>query len=123
MGSSAIRSAGWHDERHGDHGALAHPAGELVRVFVDALAGRGDADPVQHLDGALHVRCGRLIALVQLHRLRDLLADGVDRVQGGHRLLEDHRDLVAADGADPVAARGSPARSIGAASPWRWNSI
>ena len=29
--------------------------------------------------------------------LGDLLADRVDRVQRGHRLLEDHRDLVAAD--------------------------
>src|SRR5919197_510442 len=30
-------------------------------------------------------------------RLADLIADGHDRIQRGHRLLEDHRDLDAAD--------------------------
>jgi hypothetical protein len=30
-------------------------------------------------------------------RLADLIADLVDRVQRGHRVLEDHRDLRAAD--------------------------
>ena len=42
----------------------------------------------------------RLVAadlLVQLHGLGDLVADGEHRVQRRHRLLEDHRDLVAAD--------------------------
>src|SRR5215210_4425027 len=34
---------------------------------------------------------------MQLHRLRDLVADGEDGVQRRHRLLEDHRDVVAAD--------------------------
>ena len=36
-------------------------------------------------------------ALVQLHGLGDLVADGEHRVQRRHRLLEDHRDVVAAD--------------------------
>ena len=30
-------------------------------------------------------------------RLDDLVADGVDRIEAGHRLLEDHGDLAAAD--------------------------
>ena len=34
---------------------------------------------------------------VQLHRLRDLVPDREHRVQGRHRLLEDHRDVVATD--------------------------
>ena len=34
---------------------------------------------------------------MRAHRLGDLVADGEDRVQAGHRLLEDHRDAVAAD--------------------------
>jgi hypothetical protein len=38
-------------------------------------------------------------ALVQHQRLADLIADAEHRVQRGHRLLEDHADLVAADGA------------------------
>ena len=42
-------------------------------------------------------RAGRAAGAAQ--RLGDLLADGEHRVERGHRLLEDHRDLVAADGA------------------------
>src|SRR5450759_3118374 len=34
---------------------------------------------------------------MDLHRLGDLVADTEHRVQCGHRLLEDHRDVVAAD--------------------------
>ena len=41
------------DERHRDHRALAHAAGELVRVGVDAPARLGDADQPEHLDGAV----------------------------------------------------------------------
>ena len=42
-------------------------------------------------------RAGRGGAVVRAHRLGDLIADGEHRVQAGHRLLEDHRDAVAAD--------------------------
>ena len=38
------------DQRHRDHRALAHAAGELVRVVVDAAVRLRDADPVEHLD-------------------------------------------------------------------------
>ena len=38
-------------ERHGDHHALAHAAGELVRVVVDAPLGVRDVHELQHLDG------------------------------------------------------------------------
>ena len=48
--------------------------------------------------------------------LGDLLADRVDRVERGHRLLEDHRDLVAADrrasGARRRVVRSSPSSRI-----------
>ena len=36
-------------------------------------------------------------ALVQVQRLGDLLLDGVERIERGHRLLEHHGDAVAAD--------------------------
>ena len=84
------------DQRHGDHGALAHAAGELVRVVVHARLGLRDADLGQHLDrplpglllggaGVLHVRLG------------DLPAHRVVRRERRQRVLEDHRDLVAAE--------------------------
>ena len=53
VGSSAISRRGIAGQRHRDHHALAHAAGELVRIFVDALFGRGDVDAAQQLDGAL----------------------------------------------------------------------
>ncbi len=45
VGSSAISSLGLQATRHGDHHALAHAAGELVRIGVHALVGAGDARP------------------------------------------------------------------------------
>ena len=40
-------------ERQGDHHALAHAAGELVRIVVDAVLRTGDADLLQEIEGAL----------------------------------------------------------------------
>ena len=42
---------------------------------------------------------GILVAAPEMdaHGLGDLLADGIDRVEARHRLLEDHGDVVAAD--------------------------
>ena len=77
--------------------ALAHAARELVRVLVDPLLGRRDADQAQHLDRRGARASRRPDPLVEQDRLDDLVADGEDRVERGHRLLEDHRDLVAAD--------------------------
>ncbi len=69
-----------------------------MRILADPARGFGDADQLQHLDRALERRPPGE-ALVQGQRLGDLAADGQDRVERGHRFLEDHRDVVAADGA------------------------
>ena len=45
------QQAGLARERHGDHDALSHAAGELVRVGLDAAVGVGDADGLHGLDG------------------------------------------------------------------------
>lgn len=57
--------------------------------------------------------------LVQADCLRDLVANGMDRTQGGHRLLEDKTDFTASDSSnfgafwlefgqvDPLFARGA----------------
>ena len=95
VGSSAISSCGIAGQRHRDHDALAHAAGELVRIFVDALLGRGDMDAAQQLDRALARRAPRAAAMAQ-DGLDDLIADGEARIERGHRLLEDHREPVAA---------------------------
>ena len=56
VGDQQRRIAG---QRHRDHHALAHAAGELVRIFVDALLGRGDVHAAQQLDGARRARLRR----------------------------------------------------------------
>ena len=55
-----------------------------------------DADGVEQLDGAGARRPPRR-ATVDAQRLLDLAADREDRVERGHRLLEDEPDLGAAD--------------------------
>ncbi|RPE40864.1 hypothetical protein EDD90_3932 [Streptomyces sp. Ag109_O5-1] len=82
--------------RHGDHRALAHAAGELVRERPCAQGGFGDPDEVEEFDGAP----GRLFpgdVLVGADGLGDPVADAVDRGERGERVLEDHRDAAPAD--------------------------
>ena len=98
VGSSAIRMPGIAGERHGDHDALAHAAGKLVRIFVEPRLRRGDLDQLQHLERA-GARLGGGHRAMQADRLDDLVARRLDRIEAGHRFLEDHRDGVAAHGA------------------------
>ena len=83
-------------QRHRDHDPLPQAARELVRVVVEALGRPRQPDQAEHLQGP---RAGRLPGRVPVQRVRlgDLVADGLRRVQGRQRVLEDHRDLVAAD--------------------------
>src|ERR1044072_6053298 len=80
-------------ERQGDHDALAHAAGELVRIVVDAVFGARDADLLQEIEGALARLAGRQ-RQVGLDGLDQLAADRIERVQAGQRGL--------ADGAGPA---------------------
>ncbi len=82
--------------RHGDHGALAHAAGELVREGVQGAGRVGDADQVEQVGGAL-AGGGPAEVLVDADGFGDLVADPVDRGEGGQRVLEDHGDPAAAD--------------------------
>ena len=81
------------DQRHRDHHALAHAARELVRVVVDPLLGARDPDRLQQLDRAVARGFLRHV-VVDEHRLGQLPADALDRVQRRHRVLEDHRHPV-----------------------------
>ncbi|GAA3040711.1 hypothetical protein GCM10020000_19110 [Streptomyces olivoverticillatus] len=86
---------GFAGERHGDHHALAHAAGELVRILAHAPRGLGDAHLAEHLDRSL---AGRRAAGAEVDAvvLGDLFADRVVGVQAGERVLEDHRHAAAA---------------------------
>ena len=106
-------------ERHGDHGTLAQAARELPGIGVDPLLGHRDADVAEQADrDGARLRPRQLAAAllpamaVQQDRLDDLVADGVDWAEGGHRLLRDQGDLGAADVAH-LGAAWSQAREIG----------
>ena len=81
---------------HGDEDALAHPARHLERVLLDALGRVGDADHVEQLDGSGPGVLAAQLAMAAEH-LDHLAADREHRVERRHRVLEDHRDLPAAD--------------------------
>ena len=85
-------------DRHRDHHALAHAAGELVREGGEAALGGGDADLLQQLDRP-PARGAAVEALVHAQRLGELEADGEAGVEARLRVLEDHGHLLAGDGA------------------------
>ncbi len=71
VGDEQIGTAGC---RHRDHHALAHPAGELMRVLLHAAARFGDAHQIEHFQRPL---VGFAIgqAGMDAQRLDDLRAD------------------------------------------------
>ena len=62
-------------DRHRDHRPLAHAAGVLVRVLVDALARVRDADEVEQLDRPARRSSSLRQVVVHRDRLGDLVAD------------------------------------------------
>ena len=92
VGDDQARLAG---ERQRDHDALAHAAGELVRILIEALLGRRDAGLLQQPDRAL-ASLGGADRQVRLDRLDQLLADRVQRIERRQRILEDRADVTTA---------------------------
>jgi hypothetical protein len=64
--------------------------------WSEPALGVGDADQPQQFDRA---RARLLLAHAEMdgERLHDLQPDRQQRIERGHRLLEDHRDVAAAD--------------------------
>ena len=92
VGDEQIGAVG---KRHGDHHALALAAGQLVRIGPEPRLRFGDLHLLQQ--GRRSLRClPAAYPVVQMEDLADLLAHRIDRVQRRHRLLEDHRNPVAA---------------------------
>ena len=72
-----------------------------------------NADHAQQLDRRGRAPPSWSASVCSADRLDDLVADGVHRAERGHRLLEDQRDLAAADRAHlaAVGGRARPGRS------------
>ena len=69
-----------------------------MREFAQALLGRRNADAFQHVERPFF-GLFRADPAMLAHRFGNLFADADRRVQRRHRFLEDHRHLVAAQGA------------------------
>ena len=110
VGSSAISSFGLVGQRHGDHHALPLPAGQLVRIGAQPALRVADADLCQQLEDP-RPRLVAAQALVQQQAFAQLLLQRVQRVERGHRLLEDEADVVAADLAQLGVRRRRPSRA------------
>ena len=92
VGDQQFRFAG---ERHRDHHALFHAAGELERIGIEALGGIRDADRLQQPPALAPGRGTAQSAMYRQH-LADLLGHRHHRVEAGGRLLEDHPDAATA---------------------------
>ncbi|SAT24098.1 Uncharacterised protein [Klebsiella pneumoniae] len=80
---------------HGDHHPLAHTAGKLVRILLQALLHMTDFDRVQHrADPAAPFTAAQ--HFVALQRLFQLLAHRHQRIERGHRFLKNHGNRLAA---------------------------
>ncbi len=82
-------------KRHRDHGPLPLAAGQFMRIGFCRGNRIGD---VHVFEQRLHPRTDlgfREFGMDRKH-LGDLVADGAERIERGHRLLKDHRDPGAA---------------------------
>ncbi len=116
VGDQQFRPVG---ERHGDHDALALAAGEFVRIGVQPLFRLADADLIEQFQHALARRLTGH-ALMQIEDFGDLLLDRMQRIERGHRLLEDHRDVVAAHLAQRLSDAFSRSLPLKRISPVGW---
>src|SRR4051794_14832485 len=64
-----------------------------MRVVIEPCLRTWDSDAVQSLR-RLRLGLFPVHAEMRLERLSDLTADRQNRIQGGHRILEDHRNLA-----------------------------
>ena len=78
------------------HDALPHPAAELMRVVADANLRRGNTHAPQHLHHLLAQRRA-LHPPVNLERLAHLVVYVKDGIERRHRVLQHHRNAVAAN--------------------------
>jgi hypothetical protein len=85
-------------QRHGDHHALPLPARKLVRIGGSRF--RGSRMPTWSSSSRTWCRACRADLPCRCRISRNLLLDRLQRIERGHRLLEDHGDVVAAHLAD-----------------------
>ena len=90
------QQVGFIDERHGNHDALQLTAGKFVRILLHAAFGFFDANPLQQCQCFLSCLFFAELFIVYPRRFNQLRTDTHKRIEGSHRLLENHADAVAA---------------------------
>ena len=108
IGNEELGIAG---NRHGNHDALVHAPRKLMRIGGETALRRRNADQRQEFDGApapgglIHVEMG-------FQRFHQLKADGEARIEARHRLLEDHGEVLAGDGAALARRHGQEVTTV-----------
>lgn len=97
-------------EGHGNHDALLHPAGELVRVIVHALCWVDDAHHVEETKNLCVDVC--YVWAMESDGFSDLLAYGENGVQRGRGLLEDVGDFFATNLSKFVFGKGEDGAAV-----------
>ena len=97
----------------GDHHALTHAAGELVRIVPDAVGGPRHLDQVEQLDRPAP-RLAAADAPPHPQHLGQLVAHRVHRIERGEGVLEHHRHLFTGTGATLL---GGQRQQVGATEP------
>ena len=83
----------------------AHAAGEFVRIHSQPVRGVGNAHLGKHLQGAF-AGGGTPDFFVNEQRLHQLFPDAQERIEGSHRVLENHGDAAAAEAVELAARDG-----------------
>ena len=96
------------DESHRNHHALLLATADLVGIAVENLLGAGEEHLLEKFDNAvLEVfRVLKVLREVRTEHLHHLCAAFLYGVEGGHGLLENHRDATAADVAELLLGEG-----------------
>lgn len=91
------------DRGHGDHGALAKPAGQFKRIGPIGAFRVGEPAEVQHVNRARAPLLGEQ-AQMPAEIFADLISDPMHRRQRAHRLLKNDRHIAAAQRPQGCAA-------------------
>ena len=91
-------------DRHRDHHPLPLAAGQFVRIGAKPARPAGETHIFEEPHSA-GPSLGAAEAAVRDHRLGDLGPDRIERVEGRHRFLKDHRGVRAAHRIEPPLGR------------------
>ena len=115
-GSSASSTSGLGGQRPRDRHPLPLAAGQLVRMLARDFLRRGQVDRTEQFADLVLEGWPAKVSGAQQQRPREMMRDGVHRVERGERVLEDDLDILPvvaqrpAVAASRVAVQRDPAR-------------